>query len=335
MKTKQLLILVGILVVLVVVVGLVENPFAKSEYTKKIEAAASLFPGFKKESVAKIEITTSGDTTTLAKENDQWLVASMDNYPADAEGVDDLLDKVAEFKTTELVSNNPEKQAEFEVDSSGAEAKLLDTSGNVLAHLFLGKTTPGYLSSYLRAADSNDVYVGKGNLKSTFDKGTRTWKDRTIFSFNKGDVTHLAIKSEEEEIELEMDGEGKWQMLKPVASAAKQTELDTLLDSYSALDTDDFAEQKDLLEYELDTPKSLVSATLNDGSTRVLLIGKEESGKHYVKREDKDPIFMLYKYKANQLLKKSEDLKDETPVVEGEEDESDESEENDSPGEGE
>jgi len=203
MKTKQLLILVGILVVLVVVVGLVENPFAKSEYTKKIEATASLFPGFKKESVAKIEITASGDTTTLAKENDQWLVASMDNYPADAEGVDDLLDKVAEFKTTELVSNNPEKQVEFEVDSSGAEAKLLDASGNVLAHLFLGKTTPGFLSSYVRAADSNDVYVGKGNLKSTFDKGTHTWKDRTIFSFNKGDVTHFAIKSEEEEIELD------------------------------------------------------------------------------------------------------------------------------------
>ncbi len=316
MKIKQLLILLGVLVVLVAIVGLVENPFSKSEYTKKMEAAAPMFPGYDKESVAKIEITASGETTTLVKENDAWLVASMENYPADTEGVADVLDKVAELKTTGLVSSNPEKQAQFEVDSSGAEAKLLDAGGDVLAHLFLGKTTPGYLSSYVRAAESNDVYVGKGNLKATFDKGTRTWKDRTIFSFNKGDVTHLSIKSEEEEIALEMDADGKWQMTAPETIAALQAELDALLDSLSDLDTDEFAEAKDLSEYELDDPKSSVLAKLNDGSTRRLLIGKEESGKRYAKREDKEPVFMLFTYKINELLKKSEDLKDDTPVTE-------------------
>ena len=291
-----------------------------------MEAASLLFPDFNKENVTKIEITASGETTTLAKENNQWLVASMENYPADAEGIEDVLDKVTELKTTGLVSSNPEKQAQFEVDSSGTEAKLLDAGGNVQAHLFLGKTTPGYLSSYVRTADSNNVYVGKGNLKATFDKGTRTWKDRTIFSFNKGDVTHLSIKSEEEEIELEMDAEGKWQMTKPEAIAAVEPELDALLDSLSDLDTDDFADASDLSEYGLDAPKSSVLAKLNDGSTRLLHIGNEESGKHYVKREDKDPVFMLFQYKINQLLKKSEDLKDDTPVAEDETVESAESE---------
>ena len=213
------------------------------------------------------------------------------------------------------------------MDSSGAEAKLLDASGNVRAHLFLGKNTPGYLSSYVRAADSNNVYVGKGNLKATFDKGTRTWKDRTIFSFNKGDVTHLTIKSEGEEIELEMGADSEWQMTKPEAFAAKQTELDSLLDSLSALDTDDFAaEAGNLSEYELDAPKSSVMAKLNDGTRRLLLIGKEESGEYFVKREDKEPVFMLYTYKINQFLKKSEDLKDDTPVAEDETDASEQSE---------
>lgn len=310
---------------MVVIVGLVENPFSKSEYTKKMEAAAPLFPGYDKENVAKIEITASGETTTLVKENDTWLVASMENYPADAEGVKDVLDKVAELKTTGLVSSNPEKQAQFEVDSSGAEAKLIDGSDKVLAHLFLGKTTPGYLSSYVRAAESNDVYVGKGNLKATFDKGTRTWKNRTIFSFNKGDVTHLTIDSEGEEIAMEMDAEGKWQMTAPEAFPANEPELDALLDSLSDLETDEFADANDLSEYELEPPKSSVLAKLNDGSTRLLLIGKEEGGKHYVKREDKEPVFMLFTYKINQLLKKSDDLKDDTPVTEETEEETAES----------
>ena len=318
MKTKQLLVLVGVLVVLGLLVLVLENPFGKSEREKKVEAALPLFPDFKRDSVTRFEITALGETTALVKEGDQWLVASMDNYPADAEAVDEMFDKVAGFKTVDLVSANPEKQSVFQVDASGTEAKLLDANDNVLAHLFIGKTTPGVFSSYIRAAHSNNVYTGEGYLKATFDKGYRTWKDRTIFNFNKGDATHLSINSEEEEIELQLDAEGKWQMLKPTASAVSQTEIDSLLDKLSSLETDDFEEEEDPEEYDLDDPRATVTARLNDGTTRTLLVGKQEEGndRNPVKREDKPQIFMLYSANLDSLLKKSTDLKEEAPVAE-------------------
>jgi hypothetical protein len=317
MKTKQILILLGVLAVLVVLVLIVANPFRVDEHTKKIETAQMLFPNFDKESITQIEITAAGETTTLKKENDQWVVSSMDNYPADSEGIGELLDKVAGFKKVVLRSKNPEKQSSFQVDSTGTEAKLLDSGGNPQAHVFVGTTTQSYLSSYIRAADSDHVYVAAGYLKSIFDKGTRTWKDRTIFDFNKGDVMQMNIKSETEEIELQLGADGKWQMLNPTVASAKQTEIDSLLGKLSALDADDFAEPKeDLAEYELQLPKSSIVATLNDGSKKTLLIGKEEGGKHYVKREDKAQIFMLFKSNIDQLTKKSEDLKDDTPTSE-------------------
>ena len=317
MKTKQLLILGAIFIVLVIVVLLFENPFGQSEYEKKVETAMPLFPNFNKEQVVKIEITATGETTTLSKQDDNWVVASMDNYPADGEGVAELLSKVTEFKNTQRVSNNPEKQSEFEVDSTGVEAKLMDASDKVLAHLFVGKTTPGFLSSYVRPADSNDVYVAQGYLQSVFNKDTRTWKDRTIFNFNKGIVTQLNIISPEETVELRLDADGAWQMLKPVAAAAKTTEVDALLTTFSGLDTDDFAEAKDeLAEYGLDTPQSTISAVLNDGTTATLHVGKEEEGKLYVKRDDKDTVFRLFKSNVDRLMKKSDTLKAEVPITE-------------------
>ena len=276
-----------------------------------------LFPNFNKEQVVKIEITATGETTTLSKQNDNWVVASMDNYPADGEGVAELLSKVTEFKNTQRVSNNPEKQSEFEVDSTGVEAKLMDASDKVLAHLFVGKTTPGFLSSYMRPADSNDVYVAQGYLQSVFNKDTRTWKDRTIFNFNKGIATQLNIISPEEMVELRLDADGAWQMLKPIAAAAKTTEVDALLTTFSGLDTDDFAEAKDeLAEYGLDTPQSTISAVLNDGTTATLHVGKEEEGKLYVKRDDKDTVFRLFKSNVDRLMKKSDTLKAEVPITE-------------------
>ena len=315
MRTKQLLILGAIFVVLAIIILLFENPFGQSEYQKKVETAMPLFPNFNEEQVEKIEITATGETTTLSKQNGSWVVASMDNYPADSEGVAELISKMAEFKNTQRVSNNPEKQAEFEVDSTGVEAKLMDANGKVLAHLFVGKTTPGFLSSYVRPADSNDVYVAQGYLQSVFDKGTRTWKDRTIFSFNKGIVTQLNIISPEETVELRLNAEGTWQMIKPVAATAKTTEVDTLLTTFSELDTDDFAEATDeLAAYELDAPHSTISAMLNDGTTATLHVGKEEEGKLYVKRDDKDTVFRLFKSNVDRLIKKSDTLKaEETP----------------------
>ena len=315
MKTKQILILGCIFVVLAIVVLVFENPFGKSEYEKKVETATPLFPNFNKEQVAKIEIIAIDGTTTLSKQDGTWVVASMDNYPADSEGIAELLTKVGEFKNTQRVSDNPEKQAEFEVDSTGVEAKLMDENDKLLAHLFVGKTTPGFLSSYVRPADANDVYVAQGYLQSVFNKGTRTWKDRTIFDFNKGNVTELNISSPEEMVELRLDASGTWQMLKPEASAANATEVDNLLTTLSGLDTDDFAEaQDDLAEYGLDTPESVISAALNDGTTATLYIGKEAEGKLYVKRDDKETVFRLFKSNADRLIKKSDTLKTEDPA---------------------
>ena len=318
MKTKQLLGLIGVLVILGLLVFIFENPFGKSEEQKKVEKAGLLFPFFNKENVAKIEIIAvlGTTTTTLAKQNNQWLVESMDNYPADQKAVEELLDKVADMKTIQRASTNPEKQAVFQVDSSGVEAKLSDASGNLLAHLFAGKTTPEIFNSYVRAADSNDVYIVEGYLKATFDKGYRSWRDRTIFAFLKEDVTHLTIQSEQEEIELQIDAAGAWQMLKPLISATDGAEVETITDLMSSLETDDFAESKDLSEYGLDVPKVAITATLKDGSARTLLIGVEESGSYYVKSLDKTQIFELNKTKVDKLIKESADLKTETPVAE-------------------
>ena len=308
MKKKQLLTLGGIFVFLLLLILIFENPFRKSEYEKKVDEATALFPKFDKEQVAKIEIIAKGETSTLTKQDGKWLVTSMDNYPADLEAIDELFTKVAEFNNASKVSDNPEKQVEFQVDSTGIEAKLMDVNDKKLAHLFIGKNTPGFLSSYVRAADSKDVYVAKGYLQGVFDKSTRTWKDRTIFNFNKGIVTQINITSPDESIELRIDAENKWKMLQPTVAAVVQNEIDNLLNSLSQLKTDDFAETKELSEYGLDSPTSSISAILNDGSTKTLHIGNEDGGKLYVKSDEKEQVFRLFKSNVDNLIKKSDKL---------------------------
>ena len=305
MKTKQLIIFGAIFIVLAAVILIFENPFEQSEYEKRVETAVPLFPKYSVDRATKIELTIAGETTTLSKQDGDWVVASMDNYPADPEAVTELLSKVGEFKNTELRSSNPEKRADFEVDSAGVEAKLMDANGEVLAHLVVGKAAPGLRSGYVRPVDSDDVYVVQGKLESIFrkNKTTRTWKDRTIFNFNKGLVTELHIISPEETVALHRDAEGNWQLQKPIAAPADAAAVDSFLTRLSQLETDLFAGPKDdLAGYGLDTPESTISAVLNDGTTAILHIGKEEEAKTYVKRGDSPTVFWIYSPSAEMLI---------------------------------
>lgn len=309
MKTKQIFILLGIFfVLLIVVVFISQNPFSKYETE---EETKSLFANFDKNDIAKIELTKEDKTTVLTKNGDKWLVETMDNYPADQEEVKKLLDKVSEFKTEQLISQNPEKQSKFEVDSSGIEAKLSDLNGKALAHFFVGKSGPSFMSSYVRKTDSDKVYLMDGYLKSIFDKGERGWRDRAIFAFNKGNITQMTIESEDEKVVIPKNKKGNWVIIKPEAAEAKKEEVDKVADTLSKLEASDFAEKKKPKEYGLDEPKSKISAMLNDGSTKTLLVGNKESSKYYVKRADTETVFVLYKNKIDKLLKTFEDLKKE------------------------
>ena len=97
-------------------------------------------------------------------------------------------------------------------------------------------------------------------------------------------------------------------MLQPTAAAVVQNEIDNLLNALSQLKTDDFAETKELSEYGLDSPTSSISAILNDGSTKTLHIGNEEGGKLYVKSDEKEQVFRLFKSNVDNLIKKSDKL---------------------------
>jgi len=308
MKMKQIAILLGVFVVLF----LLWLIFGR-ETIDKTEPAGSLVPNFKSDSVAKIELTQDEKTTVLQKSGDIWLVETSNNYSADKKSVEDILDKVSDFKTDNLISDKPDKQSIFEVDSSGIEAKFSDSSNNLMAHFFVGKMGTDYQSRYVRQADSNNVYIMDGNLRSMFGKESGEWRDKTIFDFIAENVTKLTLVSEDSKILLQLGAENnEWKLIEPEETKAKKDVVEQILNALSSLKASDFAEKKELKEYELEEPKSLVSADLNDGTSKTLFVGKEESGKYYVKRVDQETVFSVFKSTINnQLLKKLDDLREE------------------------
>jgi hypothetical protein len=321
---------------------IIEGPVSKRG-ERSAAKESILFPGFDAEQVYSVEIKTADREVKLSKEDGTWVVATSDNYPADSEAADTMLDKVRDLKSTLIASRSAEKHSQFEVDESGVEVKMLGTKEDLLAHFFIGKTGPDFMSTYVRKVDQDRVLQVDGYLKSIFDKGTRGWRDRTIFSFDASQVQRLTLVSEEKgEIAIEALEDGGWQIIKPEVALAEKEAVDDIVRDVSKLSADEFAEKKEeeaveeetseteeeeavspeeqlaslLEEYKLNEPQSKVMVDLKDGTARVLLIGGESGYRYYVRREDKATVFMVSKGKVDGLFKDLEELKAEVEEVE-------------------
>jgi hypothetical protein len=303
MKVK-LLLLVSLCLIATLIYVSEKSPWWKEE--------ASVFPRMMESTPSKIEIKRKGEVITLERRGGEWVVTTSGGYPADEAEIEEILTKVKEFRRERIVSRNPKKRSVFHVDKKeGIEVKILGSDTSTLAHFYVGKSGPDYMSTYIREKGCDEVLLVDGYLRADFGKESGRWRDRTIFDFDHTRVEKLVLKlKEEDKIVISRDEEGNWLIEEPIEAEADKEKVERLLQNFSSLNCSDFAEGVDLKKCGLEEGEEKIVAYLQGGESKELLFGGEtEQGERYVRREDKDTVFLLSKYRAKNLLKNIEELK--------------------------
>ena len=297
MKLKNNLVLLIILIVFAVLVVLFEKPF-QDRSRKAREEAGPLFPELQIDKVEKLQVKNNADTTvTLINRDNEWFVVGEEEYPADPTLVKEALEKIQRIQRINLASKKKDKHTLFEVaDGMATEVVLFGPKEKEIAHLYIGKSGPDLFSTYLRKADSDEVFLHEEHLKGQFDREINNWRDKKIFDFDAGGATALRIVKEEETILLSKDTEGNWQLEEPVSSLAEKTEVENVLRAFSSLSAADFAGNEEINESGIDEPTCRISVELKDGQKKTLLVGNAK-GEHqyYAKNEEKKYLYLLYK----------------------------------------
>jgi hypothetical protein len=295
---KNTLIMLGVFVVLLIIVLLSENPFKSDE--KK--SGPPLFAGFDSAAVSVIEIYSATDTTRMEKADGLWRVKTQDDYPADSDAIGQMLVRIRDMERGEVASRNPEKRSLFEVDGSNLHARYLGADGNVLGHLYVGKSGPGYSGSYVRTEGSDEVILVSGYLRSVFDKGPRGWRDRTIVDIDQNAVLWFTMDRGDTVITARTEDKIRWYLSGPDSVEAKMNMVDNVLRTFAALMADDFADDASMEDTGLDDPWATFHAHLEDGTDLRLLVGDEDEGSRWVKRPDQDMIFKIRDFRVNNLF---------------------------------
>ena len=296
MKLKNNLVLLIILIVFAVLVFLFENPF-QDRSRKAREDAGPLFSELQIDEVKKLQVKNADTTVTLINRDNEWFVVGEEEYPADPTLVKEALEKIQRIQRINLASKKKDKHTLFEVaDGMATEVVLFGPKEKEIAHLYIGKSGPDLFSTYLRKAESDEVYLHEEHLKGQFDREINNWRDKRIFDFDAGGATALRIVKKEETIVLSKDTEENWHLEEPVSSLAEKTEVENVLRALSSLRAADFAGNEEINESGIDAPTCRISVELKDGQKKTLLVGNTK-GEHqyYAKNEEKKYLYLLYK----------------------------------------
>lgn len=337
MKGKNLLYLAIILVVAISGIILSE----KLSNQKPNEKSLEFFPGLSTKNITSIFIMNAGDTIQLHRKGDIWVVSpassqqigkggdvskpasgnvnpnpsAVREYPVDSSSITTALDKITSMKKDVMVSENPSKQALFEVDSSkGTFVEIRDASGNIAGSVVIGKSGPDWNSNYVRMFRSNTVYSVLGSVGYALFSDEKRWRDKSILRFNKATAKNIVLtKKDGTTISLaKADSGNSWMILSPVKDTAKADKVDDILSAMSNLNATDFEDSTvSDSTIGLSIPEVSVVVSLGNQTVKKLSIGvkKGTTSNYYVKTEGRDVKFLVPENDINRINKTVDDLK--------------------------
>lgn len=270
---------------------------------QKPEASQELmFPDFNPANVTRCVIAKAEQRVDIQRLDENWFVVGDVRKPLDVKVLDDVLSKINTFRKYDVVSQNKQKQSAFEVDNeSGINVTLFNADGASLADFYVGKNGPYYNSTYVRKQGADDVVLISENLRAAFTPWEGKWVDRSIFNFPQDSIVRFTIDRPGDNIAFEKDENGIWLGVAPRSFTPNTTELDRMLRAYATLKTNEFA-GSDITS--IPEPTLTVTATLNNGEEKKLIVGTLTDKKQYPAiTSDTTFMYLLAQYRVDMFNK--------------------------------
>ncbi len=170
MKRNLILLVITLVLAAVVMVVRWDDLFGQhAGPTPATTVEKAALPRVDMTAVQGIEIRDTNGSITLRRSGDGWMVVEAQEYRANAERMQQLLEALTDLEKSELRSSNKDKQHLFETDEAkGRGVKLFGAAEAVLLDLVIGKQ-----DSAGRAAKDAGTYVRERSKPHTFAHGRR------------------------------------------------------------------------------------------------------------------------------------------------------------------
>jgi hypothetical protein len=156
-----------------------------------------LIQGLDPESINSVTIGKGKDPIKLVRQEGRFVVANKSNYPADTKQINDLITKVLDLKTGELYTSDPKNHEDLQVTEEKARSvvKFFKNDGTLLTGVVVGSSRESGQGTYVRLADSNNVYLT--DESPYFRDRAIDYVNQDLVSVKREDVNAVTVTTQE------------------------------------------------------------------------------------------------------------------------------------------
>lgn len=142
--------------------------------------------------INRLVIAKGDRSIELSKKDDQWYIGPK-AYLADSIKVKNMVKAAADLTITDLISESGNYERYDLSDTQKINIRAFIDS-QMVRNFDAGKSAPTNQHTFARLADDPNVYHARGHLNTTFDHTVEELRDLTVLSFEKNDITSLAVQ---------------------------------------------------------------------------------------------------------------------------------------------
>jgi hypothetical protein len=180
--------------------------------------------GINAESVTSIALETGSQDTYLKKEGSQWTVTlpSGKTVPAVASKVTSMLSTLETIEPSRIVTRNPEKWSEYNVDSTGTRV-VLSESGSEVLDLVIGRfgmKNQQQMFTYVRLADEDEVYVADDFMSFSVSGDANSYRNQELLRLTPDSLSAIRFQYPDSAFVLQRTIDNKWAIDNRTADSA-------------------------------------------------------------------------------------------------------------------
>jgi hypothetical protein len=298
-------ILAGILVIQIILGIVVFWP--KSAATG---ASEPLFSDLAADSIVALNIADAdGNSIQLKKVSEDWVLPDADDYPAQADKITPLLDKIVGLTTGRLVTRTDASHKRLQVAPDDFMRRIdVETADGTKRTLYLG-SSPRYGTTHFRVDGQSETYLTSELSTWETEADAASWVDTAYLSVPQDDVTKMTLENANGTFTFTKDDEGTWTMDGLAADETlDEAKVTSLIQRAATVNMIQPLGKEELAAYGIDKPNAVVTLETDDKTITLHVGAKDPDANRYVVISSESPYYVrVSEYSVKDLVEKTRD----------------------------
>ncbi|TEU17985.1 MAG: DUF4340 domain-containing protein [Anaerolineales bacterium] len=298
-------ILAGILVIQIILGIVVFWP--KSAATG---ASEPLFPDMEVGDIVDLAIADADDNSVqLKKVSGDWVLPDADDYPAQADKITPLLDKMVGLTTGRLVTRTDASHKRLQVAPDDFMRRIDFETADGTKHTFYLGSSPRYGTTHFRVDGQSETYLTSELSTWETKADAASWVDTAYLSVSQDDVTKMTLENTNGTFTFTKDDEGTWTMDGLAADETlDENKVTSLIQRAASVNMTSPLGKEKKATYGMDEPNAVVTLETGDKTITLRVGAKEPDANRYVVISSESPYYVrVSEYSVKDLVEKTRD----------------------------